>query len=575
MIGLIQKIVKYTGKYAVRIRISYIFAFLKSFCAKAPYLVALFLINELMEKRADISTCIISAAILFSFLVLQSVFTALLNKYQAMAGYDLFADKRIELGNHLRKLPMGYFTEGNIGEISTVLSNDMVFIEELSMQAIGESVSDIFSQLILTVFLFILNPLIGLAALITEVIAVLVAIPMKKESMESSGGRQESIKKMTSAVLEYAQGIDVIKSFNMTGESAKEIRKSFADVARESLSFEKNHVPFERGLLMIYCLGAGAILLVSAYLFGENALRPVEFIGVLLFSFGIFASIEHYYQQMTQFTIMEIGLNKLKKIMDEKEIEDTGKDEIPVEFENELAFNNVSFSYGNEQVLKGISFSVKKGETLALVGASGSGKTTIASLLARFWDIKEGEISFRGKDIRSLPLEGLMEQISMVFQKVYLFEDTVYNNIAMGLSSVDKESVYEAARKARCYDFIMKLPYGFDTFVGSGGATLSGGEAQRISIARCILKNSPVIILDEATASIDADNESHIQAALSELCEGKTTIVIAHRLNTIKKADKILVLDKGRIIQEGRHEELVKVTGAYRNMILAGGGESE
>ena len=168
-----------------------------------------------------------------------------------------------------------------------------------------------------------------------------------------------------------------------------------------------------------------------------------------------------------------------------------------------------------------------------------------------------------------------MEQISMVFHKVYLFEDTVYNNIAMGLSSVDKESVYEAARKARCYDFIMKLPYGFDTFVGSGGATLSGGEAQRISIARCILKNSPVIILDEATASIDADNESRLQAALSELCEGKTTIVIAHRLNTIKKADKILVLDKGRIIQEGRHEELVKVTGAYRNMILAGGGESE
>ena len=203
------------------------------------------------------------------------------------------------------------------------------------------------------------------------------------------------------------------------------------------------------------------------------------------------------------------------------------------------------------------------------------GKTTIASLLARFWDIKEGEIFFRGKDIRSLPLDGLMEQISMVFQKVYLFEDTVYNNIAMGLSSVDKESVYEAAKKARCYDFIMKLPYGFDTFVGSGGATLSGGEAQRISIARCILKNSPVIILDEATASIDADNESHIQAALSELCEGKTTIVIAHRLNTIKKADKILVLDKGRIIQEGRHEELVKLNGAYRNMILTGGGESE
>ena len=301
----------------------------------------------------------------------------------------------------------------------------------------------------------------------------------------------------------------------------------------------------------------------------------MEFIGVLLFSFGIFSSLQHYYQQMTQFTIMKSGLNKLKKIMDEKEIEDTGKDEPLSDSENELSFKNVTFSYENEPVLKNISFSVKKGETVALIGASGSGKTTVASLFARFWDVDEGEISFRGRDIRSLPLEKLMEQISMVFQKVYLFEDTIYNNIAMGAPDADKEAVYEAAKKARCYDFIMKLPYGFDTFVGTGGATLSGGEAERISIARCILKDTPVIILDEATASIDADNESHIQAALSELCVGKTTVVIAHRLNTIKKADKIIVLDKGRIIQSGSHEELMREGGAYKNMILAGGEEDE
>ena len=486
MIGLIHEIVKYTGKYASRIRISYIFSFLKSFCAKAPYMAALFLINELIEKRADILTCVISAALLIIFLILQSVFTALSDKFQATAGYDLFAKKRIELGNHLRKLPMGYFTDGNIGEISTVLSSDMVFIEEMSMMAIGECVSDIFSQLILTVFLFILHPIIGLTALATEMAAVIVAIPMKKESTESSDARQETNKKMAGAVLEYAQGIDVIKSFNMTGESNEEIRKSFEDMAEESLRFEKNHVPYERGMLLIFASGVGAVLFVSTYLFGENALRPVEFIGVLLFSFGIFSSLQHYYQQMTQFTIMKSGLNKLKKIMDEKEIEDTGKDEPLSDSENELGFKNVTFSYENEPVLKNISFSVKKGETVALIGASGSGKTTVASLFARFWDVDEGEISFRGRDIRSLPLEKLMEQISMVFQKVYLFEDTIYNNIAMGAPDADKEAVYEAAKKARCYDFIMKLPYGFDTFVGTGGATLSGGEAERISIARCI-----------------------------------------------------------------------------------------
>lgn len=328
-------------------------------------------------------------------------------------------------------------------------------------------------------------------------------------------------------------------------------------------------------MLLIFALGAGTILSVSVLLFGNGDLTLSGFIGVMLFAFGIFAPMQHFYQQMPQFTIMKSGLNKLKKIMDEKEIEDEGRDELPINSENELSFKDVTFSYRNEPVLKNISFSVKKGETLALVGASGSGKTTIASLLARFWDVDTGEILFRGKDIRSLPLEKLMEQISMVFQKVYLFEDTIYNNIAMGAPNANKEAVYEAAKKARCYDFIMKLPYGFDTFVGTGGATLSGGEAERISIARCILKDSPVIILDEATASIDADNESHIQAALSELCVGKTTVVIAHRLNTIKRADKILVLDKGHIIQSGSHDELMKTEGAYRNMIITGGDDGE
>ena len=237
---------------------------------------------------------------------------------------------------------------------------------------------------------------------------------------------------------------------------------------------------------------------------------------------------------------------------------------------HEIEFRGVSFAYENEAVLKDISFTADKGQLIALIGSSGSGKTTIANLLARFWDISEGEILVRGKNIQSIPMASLMGMLSMVFQKVYLFEDTVYNNIAMGRPGATQAEVIEAARKARCYDFIMELPYGFETVIGAGGASLSGGEAQRISIARCILKDAPIIILDEATASIDADNEAFIQQALTELCREKTTVVIAHRLNTVRNADRLLVLDRGELREAGTHEELLALDGIYSRMALAG-----
>nr|HML46744.1 ATP-binding cassette domain-containing protein [Clostridia bacterium] len=235
----------------------------------------------------------------------------------------------------------------------------------------------------------------------------------------------------------------------------------------------------------------------------------------------------------------------------------------------ELRFENVSFAYGEKDVLNNISFDLNKNQMLALVGPSGGGKSTIASLLARFWDVKSGRILVRGQDVRSVPLRELMDHISMVFQRVYLFQDTIYNNISMGRPSANREEVMEAAKKARCYDFIMALPEGFDTVVGEGGASLSGGEQQRISIARCILKDAPIVILDEATASVDADNESHIQHAISELCKGKTLLVIAHRLNTIRHADKILVIAGGRIAQQGTHEELMQKGGIYKHFVTA------
>ena len=261
---------------------------------------------------------------------------------------------------------------------------------------------------------------------------------------------------------------------------------------------------------------------------------------------------------------------QIEAVLEEPELPDTGKQHIPVQTQPgqpEVQFSDVAFAYQDKEVLHHINFSMRKNSMTALVGPSGGGKSTIANLLARLWDVKSGSVTIRGVDIRNVPLSELMDQISMVFQRVYLFQDTIYNNISMGKPDATEEEVYEAAKKARCYDFIMALPDGFQTVVGEGGATLSGGEKQRISIARCILKDAPIVILDEATASVDTDNESYIQEAISELVKGKTLLVIAHRLNTIQNADQILVIDNGQIAQHGTHEELLEQPGIYQDFV--------
>ena len=263
-------------------------------------------------------------------------------------------------------------------------------------------------------------------------------------------------------------------------------------------------------------------------------------------------------------------MDRIEAVLAQPELPDRGRETLPkAGGAPEVEFRNVTFAYGEKEVLHDVSFTLEKNRMLALVGPSGGGKSTVANLLSRFWDVKQGQVLVRGRDIRDIPLSDLMDQISMVFQRVYLFQDTVYNNIAMGRTDATREEVYEAARKARCYDFIMELPDGFDTVIGEGGASLSCGERQRISIARCILKDAPIVILDEATASVDADNESYIQEAITQLCRGKTLLVIAHRLNTIRHADEILVIDQGRIVQAGDHETLMAEEGIYHRFITA------
>ena len=568
MIKMVHRILKFCGgRFAVRIRIAYLFAFLKSVCQNAPIFAAVWILQKLMNSTADVRICCLAAAILLTFLLLGAVFQNLSDRFQSAAGYEVFAEKRKAFAAHLRRLPMGYFTAGNLGRISAILTADMVFIEENSMNIVADVVSDGFAQLVLTVFLFTIHPWLGLAALGTALFAACLAHPMNRESMRNSKARQQVIEDLTGAVIEYTEGLGVSKSFCMTGESAAELRQSFVKSRDANLTFERQHTPWERALQILYAIGTAIILVLSVRLSEQGTLDSAGFVGVMLFLMSIFAPIKHLFQLDSRLTIMENCLDRLETVFAEKQLPAEGTESLPETAEHEIEFDHVSFAYGEETILHDISFAAERGQMIALVGESGSGKTTVANLLARFWDVREGAVKLRGVNVKELPMETLMAQISMVFQKVYLFEDTIYNNIAMGSPGASYEEVAEAAKKARCYDFIMRLPYGFETVVGEGGTSLSGGEAQRISIARCILKDAPVIVLDEATASVDADNEVYIQQAMSELCRDKTVLVIAHRLNTIRGADKILVLDQGRIIEQGNHEELMIRGGTYRHMV--------
>ncbi|MBQ6213619.1 MAG: ABC transporter ATP-binding protein [Ruminococcus sp.] len=567
MIGMIRRILGISGKYKGRIYGAFVLSFLKGMLMKVPIIVMYFIAAAFIDGNISKRACIYAAVALVASVGVQALFQYLADRLQSAAGYMIFADMRMKLGEHLRRLPMGFFTEGNIGRISSVLSTDMVFIEENCMMVIADMMSYMFSQAIMIIFMFVFDWRLGLVSLLFTGIIIAIGIPMQKSDLKHSDARQEASEVQTKAVLDFTEGIGIIKTYNLLGERSKELTDSFDTNCRVNLGFEEAHMPWKASVYIVYGLATAAVLAVSAVMYRNGTLPLNYFIGMLLFLFDMFVPIRTFYDQGTRLTVMNACMDRIDALFAEKELDDSGTQTLAENNSPEIEYRNVTFAYDKKDVLKDVSFSAEKGTMTALVGPSGGGKSTIASLFARFWDIQSGEILLRGTDIRKIPLSVLMDNISMVFQRVYLFQDTVYNNIALGRPDASREKVIEAAKKARCYDFIMELSDGFDTVIGEGGASLSGGQAQRLSIARCILKDSPIVILDEATASVDADNESYIQQAISELCKGKTLLVIAHRLNTIAHADRIMVVKDGQIAEAGDHSSLMAKDGIYRSMV--------
>lgn len=561
MLSMVKRMINFSGKYKGRLKWAMFFSVLESFTINGPILFLLYGLIKINDNTLVSKDVWIVALGVVVSVILRAVFRRLVDGLQSGTGYNIFADERMNLGDYLKKLPMGYFTEGNIGYISAVLSSDINFIEEHGMDTLSKIVSSALGIIMSSIIITIVDYRVGIVVSLTTIISFIILNIILKRSNECADKKQEIQSKLVSTVIEYIKGIPVIKAFNLEGKKLKSTYKSFRDTRDILIKFEKIvMVPFI-SLDGVIALGTGITIFLSSYFVIKGTMElPFAFM-MMIFIYQLFLPFKVIGSQLPICRIMMAGLDRYEKLMEEKTLEEIDK---KVELNRfDIEFKDVSFAYEKEEILKNISFTAEEKSMTALVGSSGCGKTTIANLIARFWDIERGSIKIGGVDIKEMSIESLLENISMVFQRVYLFNDSILNNIKFAKPEATMEEVVKACKKARCHDFIMELENGYDTVIGEAGSTLSGGEKQRISIARAILKDAPIILLDEATASVDPDNERYIQEAINELVKNKTLIVIAHKLSTIKNAGKILVIDEGKVVEEGSHDDLIEKKGKY------------
>lgn len=563
VIKSMRHILVHLGKYRKYIRLGYPVAILESNMAFVPYMLLFYLIKVGIERsfeRKDFYTVFLGMVV---SVALRAVFKRLHDILQQDKGYYAFAENRLKLTEHLAKLNMGYYTDGNIGNITSVITTDISFIEEYAMMQMGILISGMASLVPSTIFLFLFDFRLGALYLGLILIGTLCLGCFLRAMNRNARTRQDNLSRLSHAVLNFMRGMQTIKAFNMQREKSTEMNTEIERTQKGSLHFVTDVAGAQLLFLLGSSLPTAAMIIYISHLILARGFDLAYGLGFIVFSFVIFLPLTLFGNAAEILEIAEASIERYNVIMQEKEMEDRKDASIPIE-KMDIQFRDVSFAYEEKQVLKEINLEIKDRSFTALVGRSGSGKTTIANLIARFWDVEEGEIRIDGKNIKEIPTQTLLSNISMVFQRVYLFNDTIYNNIAFGNPKATREEVIEAAKKARCHDFILKLEQGYDTMVGEGGSTLSGGEKQRISIARAILKDAPLILLDESTAGIDPENERFIQEAIEELVRDKTLIVIAHRLSTIRHADRIVYMEDGRILESGTHEELLARKGEYK-----------
>ena len=570
MFKTVKRIISWCGEFKGKLYAGFVFSFFSHWFAALPIAVAAYTIGLLIEAGKngtsfDKKWLGHSILIQLVFVFFRFLFDYLRARFQEGISYELAARDRLAVGDALKRVSLGYFATKNTGTILSAITTGLGTLEGMGIRMINNFVSGYLNFTVIFICLLVMNPLVAFIALAAVLLSFLFLLVISSYSAKNAPVEAEANRDLTAAAIEYARGLTIVKSFGQDGASMDAMNRAIEDSKKIHLKIEWGFVPANCMHLFVLKAGSVALALSAFLLCMKGEMNISTMLMFVFFSFGIFASVEPISDSAHTLSVINDAMDQLDALKEDHFMDENGRD---IALTNhDIAFSHVDFGYDERMILKDVSFTIPEKTSTAIVGPSGSGKTTICSLLARFYDVNDGSITVGGVDVRRMTCESLLSNISMVFQNVYLFHDTIRANICFGKSDATEEEMTDAAKKACCHDFIMALPDGYDTVIGEGGGTLSGGEKQRISIARAILKNAPIIILDEATASIDPENEHLIQNAISELTRGRTIITIAHRLATIEQADQILVVDDGRIVQKGTHKELISVEGRYREFI--------
>lgn len=570
MFNTVKRILQWTKEYRGRLVLGFICSFFNTWFSVVPIMAAAWCLTQAVESvwggRTFDGTLVWKSLIVIIGSILFRWGTAYWRaKLQESIGYEVAAVQRIRIGEQLKHVSLGYFSQHRIGDILAAVTTELSVLELQSMKMVDVVVNGYINLAAILIGFLFFCPQVSLIALTGALLSAFALHGISRQSERTADSNHKASEDLSAAAIEYVRGLPVVKSFGQQGAAAAAMKKACGDSKSINIRIEKGFVPWNCLHLLFMKLASVALVLTAAALALQGSLPIMMFFLIITFSFTLFASVENVNDAAHVLGVVDSAMNHLEQLAQAGSIDDGGADVKLNRYD--IILKNVGFSYDNREVLHDITCMIPQNSTTAVVGPSGSGKSTLCNLIARFYDVNSGSVCVGGHDVREFTCDSLLKNISMVFQNVYLFHDTIRNNIKFGMPDATQSQIIDAAKAAQCHDFIMALPGGYDTVVGEGGSSLSGGEKQRISIARAILKNAPIVILDEATASIDPENEHLIQQALSALTRGKTIIIIAHRLATIEQADQILVVEDGRIVQRGTHRELIGRPGVYQRFI--------
>ena len=545
--------------------LSIILAVIGVLCGMAPYFALAGILTEMIQNILTVQHIFHYVGIAILGETLKMVLSTLSSLEAHIITYHILENIRCKLAEKMMRVPMGVMVDTPSGKLKAMVVDTVEKLEQPLAHMLPEITANVFTPICIIIVLFALDWRMALACMLVIPVGFVLLMGQMKDYKNRADRYITACSGMDSAVVEYINGIQVIKAFSQTGTAFKKFLDAIKYYHDTTLDWWKNTWLYSAlGLTVIPATLIGGIP-IGAYLLMQGSISFFIYITCLILSLGIAGPLIQATYYADSFAVINASIRQVGEFLEAPELK-RPLEKVKLTDEG-FRFEGVSFGYGEQEILHNITFTPVRGGKTAIVGPSGSGKTTLCNLIARFWDVQKGAILIGGKNVKDIEPDELMKLMSIAFQNVYLFHDTIENNIKFGRSDATHEAVVEAARRACCHDFIEKLPNAYQTVIGEGGSTLSGGEKQRISIARAILKDAPIVILDEATSSVDPENQHILLTAINELTKGKTLIIIAHRLSTIRNADQIVVLDGGRIVQQGTHKTLIQQDGVYRRFV--------